>query len=69
MLPVIIRKNLIHNMLEHLSALRENSEKWPIDGELSILPFLGFSTPGLGPFTRRSDNQSSDAVLRGGLKP
>ena len=25
------------------SALRENSEKWPIGGDLSVLPFLGIA--------------------------
>ena len=30
-------------------ALRENSEKRSIGGDLSVLPFLGFPVPGLRP--------------------
>ena len=32
-----------------ITALRENSEKWPIGGELSVLPFQEFSTPSIRP--------------------
>ena len=30
-------------------ALRKNSEKWAIGGDLSVWPFLGFPVPGLRP--------------------
>src|ERR1035441_9228470 len=34
------------------SALRENSGKQPIGGELSVLPFLGFPEPATGTLNR-----------------
>ena len=35
--------------VDGVTALRENSEKWPIGGELSVLPFQEFSTPSIRP--------------------
>lgn len=34
--------SLLEEIVFRISALRENSEKPPIGGHLSVLPFLGF---------------------------
>src|SRR5215831_17059037 len=50
-------------------ALRENSEKWPIGGDLSILPFQGFSTPATSASTDALGSKAVHPRFRGTPNP
>ena len=51
------------------TALRENSEKWPIGGDLSILPFQGFSTPATSASTHALGTRAVHPRFRGTPNP